>query len=267
MPKPKNKNGNILIETRKTLISSGTERMLVKFGKSNALMKAKQQPEKVRQVLEKVKTDGLINTYDAVKSKLDQPIPLGYCNVGKAVDAAVDFDTHGIKRNDRVVSNGYHAEYVSVPANLCAVIPKNVSDECAAFTVLGAIGLQGVRLADPKIGENVAVFGMGLIGLLTVQILKAQGCRVLAIDISNERLKIAQTFGAETFNTQESDALNSITSLMTDGAGFDAVLITASTEDNQIISQAAQISRKKGKIVLTGVVGLNINRSDFTKRR
>ena len=240
--------------------------MLVKFGKSNALMKAKQQPEKVRQVLEKVKTDGLINTYDAVKSKLDQPIPLGYCNVGKAVDAAVDFDTHGIKRNDRVVSNGYHAEYVSVPANLCAVIPKNVSDECAAFTVLGAIGLQGVRLADPKIGENVAVFGMGLIGLLTVQILKAQGCRVLAIDISNERLKIAQTFGAETFNTQESDAFNSITSLMTDGAGFDAVLITAPTEDNQIISQAAQISRKRGKIVLNGVVVLNINRSDFYEK-
>ena len=195
VPKPKNKNGNILIETRKTLISSGTERMLVKFGKSNSLMKAKQQPEKVRQVVEKVKTDGLFNTYDAVKSKLDQPIPLGYCNVGKAVDAAVDFDTHGIKRNDRVVSNGYHAEYVSVPANLCAVIPKNVSDECAAFTVLGAIGLQGVRLADPKIGENVAVFGMGLIGLLTVQILRAQGCRVLAIDINNDTQKINQLLG------------------------------------------------------------------------
>ena len=149
--------------------------MIVDFGKANWIDKVKSQPDKVKTVFEKFKTDGLSATYDAVKSKLDEPVPLGYCNVGRVIDGS---DT-GFEKNVRIVSNGYHAEVVRVPKNLVAQIPDEVDDETAAFTVLGAIALQGIRLVNPTVGETVVVIGLGLIGLLTVQILKANGCRVL----------------------------------------------------------------------------------------
>ena len=164
IPAPKSKRGHINIQTTKSLVSVGTERMLVDFGKAGWIAKARSQPDKVKMVLEKVKTDGLSATYDAVKSKLDQPLPLGYCNVGVVIEGS---DT-GFEKGVRVVSNGHHAEVVRVPRNLVASIPDEVDDETAAFTVLGAIAMQGIRLVNPTVGETVVVTGLGLIGLLTV---------------------------------------------------------------------------------------------------
>lgn len=186
IPSPKIREAHLLIQTTKSLVSVGTERMLVEFGKANLLDKARQQPEKVRMVLDKVKTDGLMPTLEAVRNKLDQPLPMGYCNVGKVLE--VGRGVTGFSVGDRVASNGKHAEIVCVPKNLCSKVPDCVSDEAAAFTVIGAIGLQGIRLIQPTLGEAVVVTGLGLIGLMTVQLLKAHGCRVLGLDYDTSKL-------------------------------------------------------------------------------
>jgi predicted dehydrogenase len=264
VPAPRAGRGRLLIRTSHSLISAGTERMLVDFGKAGWIDKARQQPDKVRQVLEKMRTDGVVATVDAVRSKLDQPIALGYCNVGRIVDLGTGVD--GFAVGDRVASNGNHAEIVAVPRNLCARIPEAVTDEAAAFTVIGAIGLQGIRLADPKLGECVAVFGLGLIGLLTVQMLRAQGCRVLGVDIDPARLAMAQRFGAEVVNPAAGEDVLARATAFSRGAGVDAVLITAASKSNDIVAQAAQMSRKRGRIVLIGVVGLNLSRADFYEK-
>ena len=166
VPCPAVMRGNVLIRSAKTLVSVGTERMLVEFGKAGWIEKARLQPEKVRMVLDKIKTDGLLPTAEAVFNKLDQPLPLGYCNVGTVL--ALGTGVAGFEKGERVVSNGKHAEVVSVPMNLCAKVPVNVPDEEAAFAVLGAIALQGIRLVQPTLGECVVVTGLGLVGLMTV---------------------------------------------------------------------------------------------------
>jgi predicted dehydrogenase/threonine dehydrogenase-like Zn-dependent dehydrogenase len=226
--------------------------------------KAKQQPDKVKEVLNKVKTDGLKPTINAVFNKLGQPLPLGYCNVGKVI--AVGKGVEDFKVGDRVASNGNHAEYVSVPKNLVAKIPDNVSDEEAAFTVIGAIGLQGIRLINPTFGETVVVIGLGLIGLMTAQLLKANGCRVIGFDFDQAKVDLANSFGILAVNPgQGVDQVKYIQSL-TDNVGADGVIITASNKSNEIISQAAKMSRKKGRIVLVGVIGLDISRADFFEK-
>jgi len=263
-PAPQAKPGNLLIHTTTSLISAGTERMLVEFGQANFLQKARKQPDKVKMVLEKVKTDGLATTIDAVKSKLDQPLPLGYCNVG--VGADIGAGVFDFSEGDRIVSNGPHADVVRVPKNLCAKIPHNVTDEEASFTVLGSIGLQGIRLAQPSLGECFVVTGVGLIGLITVQLLLANGCRVLAIDYDQSKLDIAKQFGAETCNPGNGeDPVNSGMSFSR-GKGVDGVIITASTPSNDPVSQAAKMSRKRGRIILVGVVGLELSRADFYEK-
>lgn len=263
-PAPNITSSTLLINTSVSLISAGTERMLVGFGKANLLQKARQQPEKVKMVLEKVKTDGLMTTIDAVKSKLAQPLPLGYCNVG--IVHEVGSKISGFKVGDRVVSNGPHAEVVRVPKNLCAVIPDNVTDEEAAFTVVASIGLQGIRLAAPTLGESFAVIGVGLIGLLTVQLLRAQGCRVLAIDFDSEKLKLAEQFGAEICNLALGGDAVEAAKVFSRGNGIDGVLITASTSSNDPVTQAARMSRKRGRIILVGVTGLELQRADFYEK-
>ncbi|MFV0276709.1 MAG: zinc-binding dehydrogenase, partial [Parahaliea sp.] len=215
-------------------------------------------------VLEKVQTDGLAATLDAVQSKLDQPLALGYCNVGRVVALADGSD--GFSEGDRVVSNGHHAEFVSVPRNLCARIPDSVSDDDASFTVLAAIGLQGLRLANPTLGECVVVTGLGLIGLLTVQMLKAQGCRVLGIDYDLRRLELARRFGAEVVHPASGEDVLATAQAFSRGRGVDAVIITASTRSNEPVSQAAHMCRKRGRIVLVGVVGLELSRADFYEK-
>lgn len=262
VPCPENKPGHLLIASQQTLVSAGTERMLVDFGKANLIDKARSQPDKVKMVLEKVKTDGLQPTIEAVRSKLDQPLPLGYCNAGVVLESGVP----GFDVGDRVVSNGHHAEVVRVPKNLCAKIPDEVDDESAAFTVLGAIALQGIRLAQPTLGECVVVTGLGLIGLVAVQLLKAQGCRVLGIDFDSNKCALAREFGAETVDLSKGeDALKAAESFSR-GRGVDAVIITASTKSNEPVSQAANMCRQRGRIVLVGVVGLELSRADFYEK-
>jgi predicted dehydrogenase/threonine dehydrogenase-like Zn-dependent dehydrogenase len=261
-PAPQVRRGSLLIDTTVSLISTGTERMLVGFGKAGLISKARSQPEKVRQVLDKVATDGLMTTVDAVRSKLGQPIPLGYCNVGVVGQSMAD----GFKSGDRVVSNGPHADIVSVPKNLCAKIPDGVSDEAAAFTVVASIGLQGIRLAQPTLGESFVVTGVGLIGLLTVQMLRAQGCRVLAIDFDPEKLALASQFGAETCNPNAGEDPVAAGMAFSRGLGVDGVIITASTKSSDPITQAARMSRQRGRIVLVGVTGIELNRADFYEK-
>ena len=262
VPSPKSIEGHISIQTTKSLVSVGTERMLVDFGKAGWIDKARSQPDKVKMVLEKVKTDGLSATYDAVKSKLDQPLPLGYCNVGKVLDGS---DT-GFEKGARVVSNGHHAEVVRVPRNLVASIPDEVDDETAAFTVLGAIAMQGIRLVNPTVGETIVVTGLGLIGLLTVQILKANGCRVLGVDFDTAKCELARQFGAEVVDLSKEQDPIVMAEAFSRGRGVDAVIITASSKSNDIVHQAATMCRKRGRIVLVGVVGLELSRADFYEK-
>jgi len=263
-PTPSVPAGHVLIETRKTLISAGTERMLLEFGKGNLLQKAMQQPDKVKQTITKVRTDGLGATLDAVKSKLDQPIPLGYCNAG--IVSAVGAGVHDFKPGDRVVSNGSHAELVVVGQNLVAKIPEGVSDDEACFTPLAAIGLQSIRLAEPTLGETFCVMGLGLIGLLSAQLLKANGCRVIGADFSKDRLDLAESWGVETIDLSAGEDPVATVMAMTSGRGADGVIIAASTPSDDPVTQAAQMSRKRGRIVLVGVTGLNLSRNDFYEK-
>ena len=263
-PSPGCTSGNLLINTSITLVSAGTERMLVDFGKASYIQKARQQPEKVKMVLEKVQTDGLMTTVEAVQSKLAQPLPLGYCNVG--VVSEVGSGVEGFKLGDRVASNGPHADVVRVPRNLCALIPDTVSDEEASFTVVASIGLQGIRLAEPTLGESFVVTGVGLIGLLTVQLLRAHGCRVLAIDFDESKLALAREFGAATCNPAKGEDSVAAGMAFSRGRGVDGVIITASTKSTDPVTQAARMSRKRGRIVLVGVTGLELNRADFYEK-
>ncbi len=264
VPVPQNRDGCLLIRTNASLISAGTERMLVEFGKANLLEKARQQPDKVKQVIDKIRTDGLVPTIESVQNKLDQPIPLGYRSEERRKE--ISGSESEFKPGDRIVSNGPHAEIVSVPKNLCAKIPENISDEEASFAVVGAIGLQGIRLAQPSLGEFFVVTGLGLIGLLTVQILLANGCKVLGIDIDSSKCALAKEFGAETADISKGENPADIAMSLSNGIGADGVLITASAKSSEPVHQAAKMCRKRGRIVLVGVTGLEINRSDFYEK-
>ena len=264
VPCPAAGRGKLLIGTARTLVSAGTERMMIEFGKAGWVDKARQQPDKVRMVLDKIRTDGLMPTVDAVFNKLDQPLPLGYCNTGRVLEVGAGVTAFAV--GDRVISNGKHAEAVSVPVNLCAKVPDSVSDDEAAFTVVCAIGLQGIRLAQPTLGEAVVVTGLGLIGLVTVQLLRAQGCRVLGLDFDADKLALAKTMGAEVVNLAAGEDPVAAAQRFSRGRGVDAVLITASTKSNEPVHQAAQMCRKRGRIVLVGVTGLELSRADFFEK-
>ena len=263
VPAPVVSKGHILIQTTYTLVSLGTERMLVEFGRSNLISKARQQPDKVKEVLNKIKTEGLLPTLEAVFNKLGEPLPLGYCNVGKII--AIGEGVQGFSLGDRVASNGQHAEVVSVPMNLVSKVPDNVSDIEATFTVIGSIGLQGIRLVNPTFGETVVIIGLGLIGLITAQLLAANGCRVIGVDFDQSKLDLAKKWNIITCNPKQEDVVKFVQG-HTGGIGTDAVLITASAKTNEIISQAANMSRKRGRIVLVGVIGLNISRAEFYEK-
>ena len=264
VPAPQVRAGNLLIKTTRSLVSLGTERMLVEFGKAGFINKAKQQPDKVKQVLDKMKAEGILPTLEAVFNKLNQPLPLGYCNVGLVEE--VGNGVHGFKVGDRVASNGNHAEYVVVPENLCALIPETVSDEEAAFTIIGSIGLEGIRLVNPTLGETVVVIGLGLIGLVTAELLKANGCNVIGYDFDQQKVELANSKGVTAFNPAQGTDPVKFVQQKTNGIGADGVIITASNKSDEIIQQAAEMSRQRGRIVLVGVIGLNIRRDDFYKK-
>jgi predicted dehydrogenase/threonine dehydrogenase-like Zn-dependent dehydrogenase len=264
VPRPLVRAGHLLIATERSLISTGTERMLVEFGKAGWIDKARQQPDKVRQVFQKIRTDGVLPTAEAVIAKLDQPLPLGYCNCGTVLE--VGEGVTGFAPGGRVVSNGPHAELVCVPVNLCAKVPEGVSDDEAAFTVLSAVALQGIRLAAPTLGETYAVVGLGLIGLITAQLLRANGCRVIGIEIDSSREEVARLCGASVFVDSSTEDPVAAAMAATGGRGVDGVLITAATKSSEPVSQAAKMCRKRGRIVLIGVSGLELSRADFYEK-
>lgn len=264
LPAPRVSRGTLLIRTSHSLVSLGTEKMLVEFGKANLIQKAKQQPDKVKMVLDKIKSDGLLPTLETVFNKLGQPLPLGYCNVGYVEE--VGEGVSGFSVGDRVASNGPHAEYVCVPQNLVAKIPDNVTQEEGAFTVISSIGLQGIRLCNPTFGETIVVIGLGLIGLLTAQMLLANGCKVIGVDIDEAKCALAEKWGVLVINPAKGgDSVKEVLS-ETANIGADGVIITASAKGNSIISDAAKMSRKRGRIILVGVIGLDISRSDFYEK-
>jgi predicted dehydrogenase/threonine dehydrogenase-like Zn-dependent dehydrogenase len=262
VPVPSVSGPHLLVETRASVVSAGTERMLVEFGRSNIIQKARSEPEKVRHVVDKMRTDGVGPTLNAVRAKLAAPIALGYCQAGVVVE--VGTRAGGFRPGDCVVTNGSHAEFVRVPHTLAAKIPDGVTFEQAAFTPLAAIGLQGVRLAEPTLGETFVVIGLGLIGLLTIQLLQANGCRVIGIDRDRERLRLARTLGATAF--EASDQVVEQVMASTDGVGADAVLLTLASSSDEPIRQAARMSRKRGRLVLVGVTGLDLIRDDFYEK-
>ena len=264
VPAPQVKPGAVLIRTTRSLVSLGTERMLVEFGKAGFIEKARQQPDKVKQVLDKMKAEGILPTLEAVFNKLNQPLPLGYCNVGEV--EAVGKGVHSFSVGDRVASNGNHAEFVCVPENLCAKIPDNVSDEEAAFTVIGSIGLEGIRLCNPTFGETIVVIGLGLIGLVTAELLRANGCRVIGYDFDQQKVEMAQAKGITAFNPAQGTDPVKFVQQATNDIGADGVIITASNKSDEIIHQAAEMSRQRGRVILVGVIGLNIRRDDFYKK-
>jgi polar amino acid transport system substrate-binding protein len=267
VPTPIAQKGRVLVRAAASLISAGTERMAVDEGKKSLLERARERPELVRQVLEKAKNEGLVKTFNAVRSKLGSSTALGYSAAGFVID--VGEDVTEFRAGDRVACAGAgyasHAEVLSVPKNLCVRLPDLVSFDAGAFGTLGAIALQGVRLADPTLGESVVVIGLGLLGQITVQLLKANGCRVFGIDLDQSKVELARALGAD--NAAVSD--ESVKKAVLDwsrGRGADAVLITAATASNQPVELAGEISRLKGRVVAVGMIGLDIPRNLYFKR-
>ena len=238
--------------------------MLVDFGRANWIDKARSQPDKVRQVLDKVRTDGVGPTMESIRAKLDQPVALGYCQAG--IVESVGRGVQGFAPGDRVVTNGPHAEFVRVAPTLAARIPDGVPFEHAAFTPLAAIALQGIRLAAPTLGETFVVYGLGLIGQLAVQLCRAAGCRVIGIDRSPERVAQAEAAGALGVMAADGVDVSAAVVSLTGGVGADAVLLTLAADSDEPVHNAATMSRKRGRVVLVGVTGLALRRDDFFKK-
>ncbi|MCA9218189.1 MAG: bi-domain-containing oxidoreductase [Planctomycetales bacterium] len=255
LPGPNVVPGQILVANRASLVSAGTEKMVLDLSKKSLLGKARERPDHVRRVFEKIRNEGLVDTIQQVRKKLDEPMTMGYSSAGVVI--ACGDGVQGYKPGDRVASNGPHAEIVSVPQNLCARIPDHVPFEHASFGVLGSIALQGVRLSKTSVGETVLVVGLGLVGQLTVAMLAAAGCRVLGTDLDESKCELAMKMGAEV----ASSSLNATkVESLTNALGADAVIITASTKSNGPIEMAANAIRPKGRVVLVGVVGLELDR-------
>ncbi len=258
LPRPTVPAGHVLIANRASLISAGTEKTARELAQKSLLAKAKARPDHVRRVLEKVRNEGLWSTVEQVRAKLDAPMPMGYCSAGTVLTCGPGVQQ--FKPGDRVASNGGHADLVTVPRNLCARIPDEVTFDQAAFTVLGAIAMQGVRLSRITLGETVFVIGLGLVGQITVALLRAAGATVIGTDLDPAKCALAKEMGAAAAHVGlGADDVRSLTR----GLGADAVLITASTNSNGPIDLAADAVRQKGRVVLVGVIGLTLDRRPF----
>jgi predicted dehydrogenase/threonine dehydrogenase-like Zn-dependent dehydrogenase len=265
VPVPNPRDGFALVKVAASLVSAGTERMVVEFAEKNLVGKARSRPDLVKQVMDKARREGVVPTIQTAFNRLDQPMALGYSSAGTIL--ALGKNMQGFKVGQRVACAGggfaVHAEYNVVPRNLLTPLPKNVDFESAAFTTLGAIAMHGFRLAEPQIGENVAVIGLGLLGLLAVQIAAAAGCNVLGIDIDPKRIILASSFGLQAVRRAKAvDASQAFTA----NRGFDIVLICADTSSNDPVELAAVIARDRARIVATGAVGLNIPRKIYYEK-
>jgi predicted dehydrogenase/threonine dehydrogenase-like Zn-dependent dehydrogenase len=267
VPAPAPQRGRVLVRAVASLISAGTERMKIELGRKSLLGKARERPDLVRQVVRKAQSEGVTAAYNAVRAKLDADAPLGYSAAGIVV--GVGDEVQGLRGGDRVACAGHpyaaHAELLSVPQNLCVPLPAAVDFEAGAFGTLGAIALQGVRLAEPTLGEACVVIGLGLLGQLTVQLLRANGCRVFGVDLDESKLALAKAHGAEQVCTPDADAEQRIAE-WTRGRGADAVLVTAATRSNQPIELAGRVSRLKGRVVAVGLVGMDVPRELYYER-
>jgi predicted dehydrogenase/threonine dehydrogenase-like Zn-dependent dehydrogenase len=258
VPAPMVRDGGVLIANRVSVVSAGTEKMVLELSKKSLLGKARERPDHVRRVLEKIRNEGLLQTIQQVREKLDSPMTMGYSSAG--VVLACGRGVQDYKPGDHVASNGPHAEVVCVPKHLCARIPEGVAFEQGAFAVLGAIAMQGVRLSETNLGETVFVIGLGLIGQLAVGLLSAAGCQVIGTDLDASKCELALKMGATVARPGMSAA---DVAGQSHGRGADSVLITASTKSNGPIELAAASVRQKGRVVLVGVVGLEIDRRPF----
>lgn len=265
VPVPTPREGQALVKVSASLVSAGTERMVVEFAEKSYLGKARSRPDLVKQTLDKAKREGIMPTVQAVFNRLDQPMGLGYSTAGTIV--ALGKNMQGFKVGQRVAcaGGGYatHAEYNVVPRNLLTPLPKNVDFESAAFTTLGAIALHGFRLAEPQLGENVAVIGLGLLGLLTIQIASAAGCNVLGIDIDPKRVKLASSLNVQAVTRKQAE---SAAAAFTANRGFDSIIICADTSSNDPVELAGVIARDRAKVVATGAVGLNFPRKVYYEK-
>ena len=265
VPVPTPREGMALVKVAASLVSAGTERMVVEFAEKSLVGKARSRPDLVKQVLDKAKREGVVPTMQAAFNRLDQPMALGYSSAGTIV--ALGANMQGFKVGQRVAcaGGGYasHAEYNVIPRNLLTPLPENVDFESAAFTTLGAIALHGFRLAEPQIGENVAIIGLGLLGLLTIQLASAAGCHVLGIDLDPERIKLASSLGLEAVSRQNAE---SASVAFTANRGFDSIIICADTPSNDPIELAGVIARDRAKVVATGAVGLNFPRKIYYEK-
>ncbi len=267
VPVPAVQRGRLLVRTVASLISSGTERAAVEQARKSLVQRARERPDMMKAVVEKARSEGLLHTFGAVRDKLATSQTLGYSAAGIVIEVGSDVSEFSV--GDRVACAGLgfasHAEAISVPKNLCVHLPPNVDFEAGAFGTLGAIALQGVRLAEPTLGESVVVIGMGLVGQLTLQLLKANGCRVFGIDLDSDKAELARELGADASCVSDDESKDTVLK-WTRGRGADAVLITTATDSNQPLELAGEISRIKGRVVVVGMTGLEVPRRTFFER-
>lgn len=267
VPTPVLKRGGVLVRNHFSLISAGTDKLMIGLAQKSLAGKAKERPDLVKQVIDKAKRDGIINTFQQVMSRLDSPMPLGYSCAGIVED--VGAEANEFKIGDRVACAGAgyanHAEIVFVPKNLCVKIPENLDFESAAFVTIGAISLQGVRRAELTLGERVAVIGLGLLGQITIQLVKAAGCKVLGIDLEQEKVSLAEKLGAD-YGIARGSNVQEACEEFSKGVGMDAVIITAATTSNDPIELAGEIARDKGRIVVVGAVKMDVPRKTYYEK-
>ncbi|KAA3632194.1 MAG: oxidoreductase [Calditrichaeota bacterium] len=264
IPTPQMKSVGLVVDNKCSLISVGTERSMIELSQLSLVGKAKQRPDAVRQVIEKVKTEGLKSTYNKVMGRLKAPMPLGYSSAGVIREVHNSIDSFTVGQRVACAGFGYasHAETIFVPSNLTVKIPDNVSFEEASFVTLGAIALQGVRVADVRLGETVAVIGLGLLGQITCMLLESSGCKVIGIDIDNEKLSQAKQCGAHETMLSDSSTVTKINNL-TSGRGVDATIITAAADSNGPVTLAGELCREKGTVVVVGAVKMDVPRKTY----
>ena len=263
IPIPNIDDNSVLIKNKYSLISSGTEGSLIEFGKSNFFKKVINQKDKVQIVFDKLKRDGLISTIKSVNNKLNNNIQLGYCSVGEVIQS----NSTNFKIGQRVISNGSHAEFVTVPENLCHLVPEDVDDVDAVYTVIASIALQGVRSLSPRIGDKIIVYGLGLIGQISMQILNANGCNAIGLDIDQSKVDLTKNLGYLAYKNDNELNTKKLINNFSSELGVDSVLICAHSNDDSIINLSANYCRPEGNIVLIGSTNISINRDAFYKKQ